>query len=978
MRCISGAFLLFYCALATHAQVIQFEQVHPINPKPSQIADFVGVKDCDIEMGDVDQDGDIDVIVSGNMLGGIRTHLYLNDGDGNFNLAYTEKFPGYTESQMVLADLDGDTDLDLILGGNPFQGVGIIGVNQYLNDGNGHFAEVQAPFQINNAFKMEEADLDGDNDIDLFIASFSGSFILLNNGSGQFLPDTNTFMALSPAAIALADFDGNGFVDVVLQGYKPGQGGGNTAAYYRNFGGNFIKVNSYQFPGLTNPTITIGDANNDGLPDIYMSGDSSISLSISRIYFADSSGNFIRDNINVLPKLKQCAVGFVDLDNDNDLDLLLSGSAGSSSNLIKIYRNNGFGYFFEDANQLVKPVHEGAVRFGDVDNDGFTDAILAGNFNMPSGYKPITRLYMNNGSGLLKEANGDVAVSMGGNTSEFADLNNDGYPDYIQSGRFDFSIVWNNASTNIFVNDTLGNFTQLPAPSGICTNCKIKIGDINGDSYLDLVTLGENGLRTYINNGSANFTQHSIVFSGSLEGAIAVGDIDNDGDLDLVVNGYNSGPPSYGQYYSKVFRNNGAGIFTADATAPFQLVWRSSSLLEDIDDDGDLDLFLTGNNTFAYYAQIYLNDSLGNFMLKPNTNFTGVQYADAQFGDVDGNGKKDLLYTGSTGGGTLSYTSKLYLQDTLGNFSEVQNLPFPIIEGEFEFVDIDNDADLDVFAMGQYRIQTARHYVSNFFVNDGAGNFAQYLYTPFDTAFWGKPRFADVNKDGLKDVLIMGGHYQETVGIAKLYLQDTSCTSNVFVFDTITGCPGGYVWPIDGCTYTQAGDYYIYKTFVDACDTVNFLNLSIKPVDVGATRFGITITATATNATFQWWDCTNRVLLPDTGRVFTATANGWYAPVVTQYNCLDTGMCILISQVGIPEIEKGGLAVYPNPTTGTLRIEPAQSWQHIEVYDVAGRWIADERNTGQDLNFTYLPAGLYVLHIKTKDGWFQTKLVKQE
>ena len=93
--------------------------------------------------------------------------------------------------------------------------------------------------------------------------------------------------------------------------------------------------------------------------------------------------------------------------------------------------------------------------------------------------------------------------------------------------------------------------------------------------------------KIYRNNGDNTFTeQTSISLTGVDGGSVAWGDYDNDGDLDILLTGYsNSG------IVSKIYRNNGNNIFTEQTSISLTGCYGSSVAWGDYDNDGDLDIF---------------------------------------------------------------------------------------------------------------------------------------------------------------------------------------------------------------------------------------------------------------------------------------------------------------------------------------------------------------------------------------------------
>ncbi len=226
-------------------------------------------------------------------------------------------------------------------------------------------------------------------------------------------------------------------------------------------------------------------------------------------------------------------------------------------------------------------------------------------------------------------------------------------------------------------------------------------GDIDNDADLDLVLAGfdSNEVRhskIYENSGSL---QYNLVFSQSLTGvsysSLAWGDYDRDGDLDLALSGLTEAVPGR---FTKIYRNDD-GILT-DSGIEIIPVWAGSLAWGDYDNDGDLDLALTGwNNVVAPYnhSKIYRNDA-GTFIEDTSQNLTGVLNSSIAWADYDNDGDLDLALTGWDG---LNRISKIYRNSGSPDYqlSESQTL-IGVDYGSVAWGDYDNDGDLDLALCG--------------------------------------------------------------------------------------------------------------------------------------------------------------------------------------------------------------------------------------------------------------------------------------
>jgi hypothetical protein len=228
-------------------------------------------------LGDLDGDGDLDLVLGGCCgaqtsppNGGILPSydlVWLNDGKGNFTDSGQRLGGGYGTGMLALGDLDGDGDLDLfdantssMSSGQPDLEVGQPDM-VWLNDGNGNFRDSGQRLGKEESNAVALGDLDGDGDLDAFVGIRGADEVWLNDGqgtfsdSGQRLGDQNTLQ------VTLSDQTGDGDLDA----FTWGRGFVETWA---NVGdGTFeksgwIKLSIWEAAAL-------GDVNGDGRADLF-------------------------------------------------------------------------------------------------------------------------------------------------------------------------------------------------------------------------------------------------------------------------------------------------------------------------------------------------------------------------------------------------------------------------------------------------------------------------------------------------------------------------------------------------------------------------------------------------------------------------------------------------------------------------------------------------------------------------------------
>ena len=387
------------------------------DPQP----DLIEVYGGSFASGDIDNDGDQDLIMTGQSP---ATALYLNDGNGGFTEVTditipNRVFDGVTE----FGDLDGDGDLDLyISGNNDGAGIGVF-TRIYLNDGTGVFTQLSNPLlpQFQGTGAAIE-DIDGDGDLDIIIsAEDENSQIVadtyLNDGNANFTPSgSTTFTPVKFAAVAFIDVENDGDKDVIISGIQ---------------------------------------ANDNHL---------------TRLYLNDGSGNYSVDTNTNFENLAADDIDVADTDNDGDIDILMSGLNDPFEVRTILYLNDGVGQFTELTGTNIQQTFAGANAIADLDNDGDQDILTVG--SQEGGLPNIFNIVYEN----LGNNEFEPVITLGGEYIAqclIDDFNGDELPDIIIQGFVDKTSFYWNTSETLSISDVQDNFTILevyPNPSNNVIN----------------------------------------------------------------------------------------------------------------------------------------------------------------------------------------------------------------------------------------------------------------------------------------------------------------------------------------------------------------------------------------------------------------------------------------------------------------------------------------------------------------------------
>lgn len=795
-------FVLAASSLNAYSQ-LQFDLILPEGNDGSVFADVPPMSRSTFDVADLNGDGFNDLAISGSVKNSAqaRFQIYINDGNGTLIQNLDVPSLGVVEGSITTADTDGDGDTDIFLMGKT-SGSGFI-AKLFSNDGNGSFSEVDnTPFEGLWEGTADFADVDGDSDFDLFVTGLNAqsngrSILYLNDGSGNFVQDTLNFIAaMAFGDVAFGDIDDDGDLDLFLTNETASSPG--LAGLYKNDGAGLFTLHPNNvIVSAYNSSANFGDLDGDGDVDLFVAGNPPGSLFglSSRVYINDGNGDFTLLDTPDLAPVRESASDLADIDGDGDLDLLITGDVSISQRSSRLYENDGQGFFSEIDQPGIATLKDGAVAFFDVDNDADQDLFV-------TGYDK-SQLYANDGLGNFTRKDGSPFNRTVDKVFSLADIDDDSDQDVVFVG----SGV---PPGRYFLNDGNANFS-LVEDSAIAntTQGSTAFADIDGDSDEDLLITGrdESGVSVtelYKNDGNGNFSLFDATLTGFYNNASAFADIDNDNDLDLLLSGLSD---EFSSAIIFLYTNDGDGNYTLTPSS-FSPASQGTLDFEDLDGDGDLDLFLSGlSSVGGSISRLYLNNGSGSFT-QTAQEVPSFKFSAVDFGDVDGDDDLDLLISGET---SSQETTAIYLNNGDATFSELENLPFEQVDrGSADLIDIDSDGDLDVFITGN--LNDGNKPVAAFYLNDGTGEFTEVENIPFPPLTFSNTAFQDLDGDGDLDLILSGTDAYDRP-ITRAYRNNTGLdTDGDGVLDIDDECPFDAYAFLDGCDECVGGD-----TGLDAC-----------------------------------------------------------------------------------------------------------------------------------------------------------------
>ncbi len=655
----------------------------------------------DVEVGDFDRDGDIDVAVAetGRFWEGNVISIWSNNGSGQFTRTRLLGAGSTGPNGLTTADFNGDGWLDFAVAHDRYIEYGN-SIAVILSDGIGGFRSPAVHTLTAGTNRITVGDLDGDTDIDLAVGHETNRWTFMRNGGSGLFTSAGTFTGIDQGSlpedptIHVVDFDRDGDQDVF---YGHADSGGfyeGAFGFWRNSGGgNFPAPQVIELNWYTRgpSSIRTADVTGDGWLDAL------VATSSSQWYLVAGNGSGGFD----APQRFRCgrnprSIQAADLDGDTDLEVIVvcSESMGAC-----VYQNPGDGTFIQPpvidmTSPGLSPAFPTNLLAGDIDGDGDLDLVAGfradfaeqhgitvrrnngdGTFAAietysASTYPTVVRLADISGDGRLdlvfRDSTGAIRTRLNGGNGSFGamqfitaayvegdmnlwDVNADGALDVVFSGFFEVNVAINRGtgSFNAPVHNTTTDFVR-----------KIGMGDFNGDGFPDLLTdSGLQGSATVaFGLGDGRFQTSLEVPAGRGVRAFGAADFDRNASIDFGTI-YNLDETGLG-----VRRNRGNGDFHILDTyhGSYGYADHTSSLsFGDAEGDGEIDAFTANFSAqdVSYWKGV--GDGAFDRLMRLGV---GQDAYDMITGDFDGDGTIDLAVLCQVDSGRWWYPGVILLK----------------------------------------------------------------------------------------------------------------------------------------------------------------------------------------------------------------------------------------------------------------------------------------------------------------------------
>ena len=491
-----------------------------------------------VAVGDFNGDGIPDLVATSPAIGGVSN--FLGKGDGNFTpvnnpisgtLPTANAFvPGGGPQSVAVGDFNKDGKLDIIAGLSGVNTAACVAV--LLGNGDGTLKPEVLFGTADTPQSLAVGDFNGDGHLDWMAstgqinsADMGSITVGLGRGDGTFLATESYVAGTTPQWSAVADFNNDGKLDVVV----PNSGSSSTSIFLGNGDGTLQSAVNISTPGLVPVIAVTGDFNNDGNADFVEFNNVGCPESVWA-FLGKGDGTFqvpVNSSLggSLCSGLIFMVAGDFNGDGKMDLGMLINTTTGPA---VAIMLGNGDGTFQAPKITAAPGGRATWMSVGDLNKDGKLDAVVV------QYQDNVLQIFLGNGDGTF-QAPTTLATSRGPGSTVLGDFNEDGNLDLFVESQFD-------RNAEIFLGNGNGTFNapsliDIGSPS---SPASVKqVGDFNLDGHLDII-FGHNdnrgiGISLLLGNGNGTFqTVQNYLVSG-FSYVVAVADFNRDGAPDALL-----------------------------------------------------------------------------------------------------------------------------------------------------------------------------------------------------------------------------------------------------------------------------------------------------------------------------------------------------------------------------------------------------------------------------------------------------------
>ena len=633
-------------------------------------------------------------------------------------------------------------------------------------------------------------DLNGDGKIDLVLADEcannsncnNGSVsVLLGNGDGSFQTAVSYASGGENAlSVAIADVNNDGKMDVIVTNNCDTNNCANgiIGVLLGNGDGTLQAPVSYSSGGQQSQYTAIADVNGDGKPDLLVASEcvsNNCSNGLASVLLGNGDGTFQTAVSYNAGGINAAFVAVQDVNGDGKPDMIVANNCADnncSNGSASVLLGNGDGTFQTAVSYNSGGLDAFSVAIADVNGDGKPDAIVTNiclsNSDCSHG---LVSVLLGNGDGTFQTA---VSYSSGGEYPESVaavDINGDGKADLVVANETARDGNWADGGVaSVLLGNGDGTFQPAVSyASGDFNGTSVVVADVDGDGRADVVMASgcvdnyscvTGGVSVFLSNGDGTLRGAVEYDSDAWTSySVATADVDGDGKLDLLVTSQCNSQGSCSNGSVSVLLGNGNGTFQPAVAYNSGGLYAFSIVSADVNGDGKLDLLVgnscADNNCTTGSVSVLLGNGDGTFQTAVSYGTAGINSYSLAIGDVNGDGKQDLMVANQCDSNSCSNAVVSVL---LGNGDGTFQTAVPYNPGGLNafsvaVADVNGDGKADLLVASQCADNNCTNGTIGVLLGNGDGTFQ----TAVDYSSGGLYAFsvavADLNGDGKLDLI---------------------------------------------------------------------------------------------------------------------------------------------------------------------------------------------------------------------------------